>query len=182
MNNEMLKSSMYYGVIVGVCTIFCSVILYAFGYNEYIPTENFSFVSMIPFFIIMFGIIVGQKNFRDQDCDGIITYRKALGFGVLIGVFTAIIHSFYTVIFFKYVDPKTLQLLLDITEQNFISSDISSSEIKEIMKVTKKIIFPSLVMGEIFNYGSIAFFISIFTSFKIKKIGSSYDQDMKNID
>jgi len=183
MDNEMLKSSMYHGAMVGAGIIIFSILAFVFGYDEFSPNEKFNFLSLIPYFIIIFGIILGQKNFRDKILDGKITYGKSVGYGVLVAIFASILHSFYLIIFLKYIEPATLQLIFDITEQNFINSGMSSTEIKEVMTLSKKFILPSLIFGIAINYGIFGLIISLFSSIKIKNVKvNSFDEQMKNID
>jgi hypothetical protein len=182
MDKEMLKSSMTNGAIIGAALIVYSLILYLVGINEFNPNREFSIFSIVPYIIIITGIVWGQIFYRDKVLNGNITYGRSLGYGVMLGVFFAILQTFYLIIFMKFIDTDVLQYIFDITEQSMIDQGLSTADIDKSMVMVKKMTFPMMMIGGIVGNAFMALIISLISSAFIKKESDPFSQDMKNIE
>lgn len=54
-------------------------------------------------------VFFGIKNFRDKENNGVISFGKALGIGMLITVFAALGFSIIDFIYTSYIDPDFMQ-------------------------------------------------------------------------
>jgi len=178
----MLKSSMTHGAIIGAALIVFSLILYIAGYNEFNPNRKFGVLSLIPYIIMIGGILWGQINYRNNNLNGNITYGYSLGYGVMIGVGFAIIQTAYILIFMKFIDKDVLQYIYDVTEQSLIDQGLTTADIDKSMVMVKKMTFPSMMIGGVIGNAFMSFIISLITSAFVKKVSNPFDQEMKNIE
>ena len=95
----------------------------------------------IHYIVLVVGMVLGTKHYRDNVNGGYLNYGKCLGMGVMIGFFASLITSFYSYVFFTFIDPSIIQVMLDQAEQNMIDAGTSDEEIELAMGYTKKFIF-----------------------------------------
>ena len=169
MNKQMLKNSMTHGAIISLVLVTYAIIIYLLDINLYNPNTKYKFLSYFSYIIIALGIYFSTKNYRNTQLEGYIKYGQSLGYGTLTGVFSSIVYSLYVIVFFKFIDPDILQYIFDITEQQLIDNGLSSVEIDQAMQISKKIIFPSIVIGTVFGNTLVAFIFSLISSAFLKK-------------
>lgn len=58
-------------------------------------------------------VFFGIKNFRDKENDGVISFGKALGVGMLITLFAALGFAIIDFIYTSYIDPEFMQNYLN---------------------------------------------------------------------
>lgn len=175
--SAFFRNSATYGAITGMALIITGVLFYI------INLENQSIAQWINYAVIVGGIFIGTKNFRDKMNFGRITYGKSLGSGVLISLFASIIFAFYTFIFFKYIDPAALEKIYEITEQSMMKQGtMSDQQIEAAMEVTKKMMTPfSMSLFIILGFVFWGFLFSLIISIFVKKQGNPYDEAMREV-
>src|SRR5690554_5707682 len=93
------KSSLTYGLYLGLAMIITSVAFYATG-NTFAKS-----VSWVSYALMIAGIIIAQLQYRKQ-LGGYMTYVQALGVGVLTILFASVVSSFFTYLLFAVIDPS----------------------------------------------------------------------------
>jgi hypothetical protein len=161
-SNNMYKSAMTSGLILGIALVVFSLIIYIMG----VIKPPF-WVQLIQYVIIIGGIIYGTKKYRDEDLGGEITYSKALGFGILICVFAAIISGIYTVLLMTVIDPEFVNKMMSLIEEEYVKMGMSEEQIDAAMKMVSKMQSPLIMavtsvvgfafMGTIFSLITAAF-------------------------
>ncbi len=155
-SNPMYKSAMISGLFVGIALVVLSLLTYLMG----VIKPPF-WVSLLQYVIIVAGIIYGTKKFRDEDLGGEISYSKALGFGILICIFAAVVSGLYMVIFMTVIDPEFVNKLLAIIEEEYVKAGLSEEQIDAAMSMVSKMQSPAMLA--IFNVIGFAFMGTIFS-------------------
>ncbi len=132
------KPALQHGIMAGIVLIVISIIYYLTGQQQHWSSGVLSYLVLI-------GVIVfGLKTYRDEMLDGYIKYGRALGFGVLVSLFAGIIAGLYTFVFYKFINPDAMQMMLIEAEQKVIESspNISDRELDMAMSFTKVFMNP----------------------------------------
>lgn len=174
--SNLLKSTMTYGLNLGLVSVIFSVILYIFN----IMPVGFVMpllLLVISLAITFFLIIYFTKKIRAELYDGSVTFREALLIGVLIAFFASIITSFYGLIQNLVIDPDYMARYVEaqkIWMYDFMSSrGIPESTIMDSMdKIDERVsdykpvreFFKSIFMGTLFG-----FIVSLITAAILRK-------------
>lgn len=169
---SLLKSTMNYGAMLGLSLIIFSLLLWMFD-----ATTNRA-LAFVNYIIIIAGIVLATKTFRDQEQGGFITYGRALGVGTLTVVFAGIITGFFTYLLYTVIDPGLIDKTYAIMEEAYYDAGMSDSQIETAMNMAKR--FTNPVMMSVFGFiGSafLGFIFSLITSIFLKKEGDPFDSD-----
>ena len=155
------KSALNYGALMGLVFLVINYCTYLFDLSN---NKIFSYGSMA---LLAAAISYGIKKYKDEQCKGFITYGGALGYGVLITLFSAIISSFGSYIYLSFIDDSFIQLALEQAEIGMIEQGQTEEVIEMAMTWTSKVLSP---IG-IFISGII---ITTFTGFIVSLIASAF--------
>jgi len=111
--SSLMKYAMTYGAIIGLALVVYSVILYITGL-----TFNKG-LGLIQYVILIAGLYLGTKAYRDNSLGGFISYGHALGLGVLIALFVGIISVFFQYILMRFIDPGLVEKSMAMLEEQF---------------------------------------------------------------
>jgi hypothetical protein len=124
-NSSRVKYAMTYGAIIGLTLVVFSVLLY-------LTDQTFNrTLGLFPYTILLAGIYMGTKAYRDKALGGYIKYGKALLFGLIISVFVGIITVFFNFIMVRYIDPGLVDKYMAIMEETFENSRFVQPEMME---------------------------------------------------
>lgn len=136
-NPNILKSTMTSGAILGAALLIYSLILYMTNLTFSTALGYVSYVLMIG------GIILGIKNYRDQEQEGYITYGRALGVGMLTVLFASIIMAAFIYVLYSMIDPGLIDKSLDIARTKLMEKHTMSDEqIESAIDMSKKFMTP----------------------------------------
>jgi hypothetical protein len=179
---EKTKVSVWKGVLnpaimLGFALIIFSLILYFF---DQFFNRALGYVSIL---IIIIGVVLGIRSFRDESRGGIITYGQAVGAGTVIGLYAGIIGAIFTFLLYKFIDPDLLEKMYTFTEEQFLERGRYSEEmIDQIMEQQKKFMSPLVLsFSSIFNYVFFGVIISLLAAIFLKKEGDKYQKDMAEV-
>ena len=165
-----VKNAMNYGAIVGLAMVIISILFYIMG------QESSEWGAYVHYIILTLGMVLGIKHFRDNINGGYLSYGKCLANGVMIGFFASLITSFYSYVFFTFIDPSIIQVMLDQAEQNLIDAGTADEEIEMAMVYTKKFMTPLLLtVATLFSYTLLSFLFSLVISVFLKKNDDSFN-------
>ncbi len=159
------KNAMYYGAITGGALSGYSLLLYITG-------NLFSdFLGMLQYAIIIAGIVVGTKHFRDQTLHGSITYGKALGSGILISLYASIIFAFFSYILYIFIDPGLIEEYYIVMEEALLEQNrLSPDQIETMVDTMKEGMTPlNMALSAIPGLTIMGFVFSLITSVFLKK-------------
>lgn len=170
-SNPIYKSAMIYGLFVGIALVVLSLLTYIMG----VIKPPF-WVSLIQYLIIVAGIVYGTIKFRDEELGGEISYSKALGFGVLICVFAAIVSGLYMIIFMTVIDPEFMNKMMAVIEEEYIKAGLSEEQIEAAMGMVSKMQSPViLAITNIVGFAFMGTIFSLVTAAFLKKEKSIFD-------
>ena len=165
-----LKNAMNYGAMAGLVLIIVSVLFYMLGKSES------SIQNWIGYAVIIFGIVIGTQNYRDNVLGGYITYSQSLSSGTLISFFTAIITAFYTYVFFTFIDASLIDIILEKQVIAMEEKDMDEEQIEMMMGYTRRFMTPFwMSFIGLFSYTFIGFIFSLVTSFFLKRKDDSFE-------
>lgn len=171
-NNEtlarpgMTKTALTYGLLIGVLLIVIHLVFYFAG------AMTSQYMAYVYYAVMLTGIILATKAWRDEVMGGYISYGQALGFGTLTIFFASALVGIYIFIFYKFVDPGALNELMAAAEQKMIEKNpsISDEELDLALTVSKKFMKPGIMaISSILNYTFLGFVMSLITSIFMKK-------------
>lgn len=186
-NHALWKSTMTSGAFLGLALIIFSIILVFLDITK-LSFFFIIFLVLIPLLILIIGIVLGTKNYRDSVMDGHITYNNAIIVGTLIVLFASVISAFYSYIYNKIIDPsyveKSAKAIIDKMVQLMQEWGYTDDQIEqqvEQMKVKDQPGALESALSSIPMSTFLGFFISLITSAFIKKDKSIQRDQISNI-
>src|SRR4030043_2300558 len=115
-NPSVLVNALNWGVIIGLISIVYSVILYMLNKTF---SQALGYAGII---IIIVGLAVAMKSYRDNVLDGILPFGKAFGFGVLIAVVSGLLGAIFTYLLYQVIDPGLQEKMLEYAADKMLES------------------------------------------------------------
>lgn len=160
-SNPLLRHSFLFGALVGGVLILTSLMFYFRG----VPISVNPQITSINYFLIMTGIYFGLRIYRNDILNGIITYGRALGAGVLIIGVAGAFYASYIYILVKYFDASILQEFIAITEKSLVEAKYSDEQIDLFMTLYEKITPSAFAFAQWFSKLGAGFFFSLILAF-----------------
>ncbi len=172
MENQKMSSgkiALNYGLVFGIILIVYSLVLYLLNINF----ESLKYWGYGNYVIILIGMVLGIKAYRNKYLDGFISFGKSFSTGFLIALFAAILVAIYSFFYYKFIDPGILVHIIESAEEGILESspDISDQQLDMAMGWTKKMTSPvMLAIGGLIITVIISLIISLIVSiFMMKK-------------
>ena len=161
---SLWKSSLTYGLYLGIAMILVSVIYYATG-NTFAKSAQW-----VTYGVMIAGVIIAQLSYRKL-LGEVMTYGQALGIGVLTMVFASVLNGFYTYLLYGIIDPSLQeQLRLSIEEQIVRQGKVPEEQIDMAVEMATKFQKPAIMFAiSIFGGALIGLVISLITSIFTQK-------------
>ena len=137
--NDILRHSATYGAIIGFALIIYSILLYIADLSL---SRGLGYLSYV---IIIAGLYIGIKKFRENEPSEAIKYSKALGVGVLICVFLGFIGSVFTYLQFRFIDPDLVNKILEMSEEKLLDRGLSEDMIEMQSEFMMKFMSPGIM-------------------------------------
>lgn len=137
--NDILRHSATYGAIIGFALIIYTILLYIADLSL---SRGLGYLSYV---IIIAGLYIGIKKFRENEPSEAIKYSKALGVGVLICVFLGFIGSVFTYLQFRFIDPDLVNKILEMSEEKLLDRGLSVDMIEMQSDFMKKFMSPGIM-------------------------------------
>jgi hypothetical protein len=162
------KANLTSGVIMGVVGIVYTLVMYFLDLTLN-KSMGYIFIALSIFLLYYF-----IKAYRDNHLHGYITYGQAVGAGVIVYLYYAIISAVFMYILYTFIDPELPKKMLAMIEEQLTKGGrIPAEQMDAVMAFQKKIMIPEIQapMGVFFNmiFGTI---ISLIVSVFIKKEGN----------
>lgn len=126
--NSLVKFTMTHGLYLGVA-FSAMVIVYKLMGGVHHPGDA---VGIINATILSFGMLIFGKKYKAIWHEDVFLYKNALGFGVMLALFSAIIYSFFSYWYYAIIEPGGIahyieQMRLAYTQnQNFTEDQINA--------------------------------------------------------
>lgn len=161
---SLWKNALNWGVILGIALIIYSLLMW------FLDLSLEKWVSWISYLIMIGGIILGTKSYRDNNLNGAITYGQALGFGVLMLLFASFVSAIYSYIFFAFIDPEFVNKMLQMVEEQLLERGMPDEQIEMAIEMQRKFMKPVIMaLMTIPTYTFVGLIISLITSIFLKK-------------
>ena len=141
------KANLTNGVIFALIGIVYSLVIY---FMDLSFNKVQGWIFMVVQIIILYFLI---KSYRDNYKFGYITYGQALGAGMIIFLYYAVIMALFTYILYTFIDPDLLDKQLAFTEEEMLKRGLPEAAVEAGMKVQQKIMRPA-VMAPLSIFGS----------------------------
>ncbi len=135
------KFAMNYGIILGLIMILISVITYVTG----LALEGAQWPNWIYYVAFPIIILYAISQFKKQNLN-VLSLSQALKIGVLIGVFSAIVITIYSMIFNYLIDPEFMSQMMEVARDKMLENP----------KMTEEIVDQSMKFVEMFSNPAIS--------------------------
>ncbi len=161
---SLMKSSLTYGLYLGIVSILLSVVIYVMGYTF----EKWVQYTTYP--ILIGGIIWAQLAYR-KALGGEMTYGQALGIGTMTVIISGVLSAIYVYLLYTVIDPGLVEQLRLVTEQQIVEQGkVPEEQLDAVMEMTTKFQQPWIMaLMAIFVGGFLGLIISLITGIFTKK-------------
>jgi len=138
-NTSLFVNALIWGVIIGLVSVVYSVILYML---DLALNTALGYAGLI---IVIAGLAIAMKNYRDHVLDGILPFGKAFGFGVLIILISAFISGIYVFLLYSIIDPDLIRKAIDASAERMLEQGLSEDQVEQALEVTRRIMKPAIM-------------------------------------
>jgi len=161
------KETLNYGIIMGLIGVGISVLTYMF---DLMLKTWIMWPSLLISILVLYFLL---RSYRDHYNNGYITYGKAVGAGVVMNIYAAIISAIFVFVLYSFIDPGLIDKSMALTEQKMAERGLPDAAIDQAMQMQAKIMKPwfTTLMSTISSvfYGLI---LSLIVSLFIMKKGN----------
>lgn len=164
------------GFFIGLGLIAYSALMYVLGLDQQ------GAANYISYLILIGGLAYGIIQFRDKLNGGVISYGKAVGYGVQLAFFSGIILSFYLLLFFSFIDKEFIANMLVKIQETYYDAGMDEEQIETAMGMMYKIYTPyTLSVFSVLGNVLMGLIFSLILAIFLKKEGnadSSFERDL----
>jgi hypothetical protein len=169
------KANLNNGLILGLIGIVYMLVMYFLDLS-FNKTQVYLFYLIQ--IIILFFLI---KSYRDNYLHGYITYGQAVGAGVIIFLYYAVIAAIFTYILYAVIDTGLSAKQLEFMEEEMLKKNLPQEAVDTAMKMQKKFIKPEImapvsILGNMITGGIMSLLASIF----VRKEGNPLAETSEN--
>jgi hypothetical protein len=128
------------GLILGLIGVVYSLVIYFLDLSF---NKAQGWIFMLVEIIILFFLV---KSYRDNYKHGNITFGEALGAGVIICLYYAVIMAVFTYILYAVIDTGLIDKQLAFAEEGMLKKGLTQEQVNAGMKVTGKIMKPAIMI------------------------------------
>ncbi|MDY0099661.1 MAG: DUF4199 domain-containing protein [Bacteroidales bacterium] len=133
------KANLNNGLILALVGIVYSLIMY---FLDLYLNKTQGYIFMVVLIVVLYYLV---KSYRDNYLHGYITYGQAVGAGVVIFLYYAVISAVFAYILYKFIDPDLTARQLAMTEEILLKKGMPQEAIDAGMKVQKKMMVPEIM-------------------------------------
>jgi hypothetical protein len=161
------KANLTNGLILGLIGIVYALIMYFLDLSQ---NKVQGIVLILIQFVVVYLLL---KSYRDNFRHGQLTYGQAVGAGVIIFLYYAIIMAVFTYILYAIIDPGLVSKQLAVAEQAMVQKGLPQSSIDAGMKIQQKIMKPAII-APISIFGSMIWgtVVSLIVAIFVRKEGN----------
>ncbi|MEI6049297.1 MAG: DUF4199 domain-containing protein [Bacteroidota bacterium] len=161
------KTNLSNGLILALVGIVYSLVMYFLDLT-FNPIQGYVF--MVIQVALLFFLL---KSYRDNYMHGQITYGQAVGAGVIICLYYAVIMAVFTYILYAVIDPGLVGKQLAFAEEAMVKKGVPQAAIDAGMNIQAKMMKPA-IMAPISIFGNMLWgvILTLLVSIFIKKEGN----------
>ena len=172
----MMPSASRNGFFLGLALVLFQTIFYLadIQYN--------SKLGYLAYFILIAGLFLSIRNYRDKANGGYLTYGRSVGYGVLVSLMAGIISSVFVFILYSYIDPNLIDKILMDQETKMVEDNIDEDQIEIAMGYTRKMMTPPIIavisiLGMVFMGLVFSLILSVFLRKEDGSSANSFEKD-----
>ncbi len=161
------KSNLTNGLILGLIGVVYTLLMYFLNLTQ---NKVQGLIFLVIQFVMLFILV---KSYRDNFRHGQITYGQAVGTGVIIVLYYAIIMAVFTYILYAVIDPGLVDKQLAAVEENLSQRGMPQASVDTAMKFQAKIMKPA-IMAPLSIFGSMIYgtILSLIVAIFVRKEGN----------
>jgi len=161
------KSNLTNGLILGLIGIVYTLVIY---FLDLTVNKVQGYVFLIILLVALYFLV---KSYRDNYLHGYMTYGQAVGAGVVIFLYYAIIIAIFTYILYAIIDPGLIDKQLAAAEEMMAKRGLPQEAMDAGLKVQKKMMKPE-IMAPISIFGNMLYgvIMSLIVAIFAKKEGN----------
>ena len=155
------KGTLNAGVFLGLVLVLYSLLLY-------FTDQMFNQLLGAGVYVVYIaGLFMAIKSFRENHRQGYLSYGQALGTGVVVALYAAIISAVFTYVLYTFIDPDLPVKMLEFTKQKMLDRGMPDEQVEMSMKISSKLMKPwfmsiSAVLNGVFLGTIISLILGIF--------------------
>lgn len=161
--NVLLKSTMTYGLYIGVAFSIL-MLLFNFAGKIHTPADKSGLFNTL---ILSFGMLYFGRQYQRSYFESGISYAKALGFAILLSVFSSIIFAFFCYWFYNIIEPEAVNAYVNMIDIAMKESLLLADEQRKIFVEMYR--SPGMIaFATFFNQSLTGIILALVVSFFIK--------------
>ena len=138
-NTSVLVNALIWGSIIGLVSVVYSVLLYMLDQTL---NRALGYAGLI---ILIAGLALAMKNYRDNVLDGNLPYGKAFGFGMLIVLISALIGGIYGYLLYTVIDPDLVGKMMDMQAEQLLERGLTEDQVEQALEVSGRFMNPVFI-------------------------------------
>jgi len=173
--SSVWTEALKYGIILGLVSVVFAVITYV------LDVTGKSWVIIPSLIISVIVLYLLLRSYRDTYNHGYITYGKAVGAGMVMNIYAAILTAVYIYILFGFIDPGLVDKQMLEAEDKLIAKGMPEGSIDSALLMQAKFMKPWIMsISSIFSSVFYGLILSLIVSLFIKKEGNPLlDEEVK---
>ena len=161
------KANLTNGLILGFIGIVYTLIMYFLNLS-FNQLQGWAFILIQ--IVVLFFLV---KSYRDNYKHGYINFGQALGAGVIISLYSAILMAIFTYILYTVIDTGLLEKQLAFTEEQMLKRGMTQAQVDAGMAFNAKIMKPA-IMAPLSIFGSMlgGVIMSLIVAIFVRKEGN----------
>ncbi|HUW92422.1 MAG TPA: DUF4199 domain-containing protein [Bacteroidales bacterium] len=161
------KETLQYGIILGLVSIVFSVLTYMLD----VTGKPWVIVPSLIISIVVLYLLL--RSYRDTYNHGFISYGKAVGAGVVMNIYAALLTAIYIYILFGFIDPGLVDKQMLEAEEKLIAKGIPEGSIDTALQMQAKFMKPwFMALSSVFSAAFFGLILSLIVSLFIKNEGN----------
>ena len=138
-NTSVLVNALIWGSIIGLVSVVYSVLLYMLDQTL---NRALGYAGLI---ILIAGLALAMKNYRDNVLGGNLPYGKAFGFGMLIVLISALIGGIYGYLLYTVIDPDLVGKMMDMQAEQLLERGLTEDQVEQALEVSGRFMNPVFI-------------------------------------
>lgn len=166
-NVSVWKANLVNGVILGLIGVVYSLLMY---FLDLTFARWQAWVWIVMQIVVLYFLV---KSYRDTYRHGLLTFGQALGAGMVISLYNAIIAAIFMYLLYTVIDTNLMDKQLAFTEELMQKRGVPEEAIEISMNMQKKILIPE-VMAPFSIVGSMFYglFMSLIIAAFVRREGN----------
>lgn len=173
----MWKHAFTQGTIWGIVLVIFSLLMY------FLDLSLKQWVGWLAYGILIAGIYLSAKTYRDQELGGAIEYSKVLGYGTLLGLMAGILSGIFTYVLYSMIDPGLMDKLFVMMEDQMLAQGLTDEQVEQALTMQKGFMTPGFMAAvSIPTFALYGFIFSLIVGLFVKKQADPFDKAMQNVE